>query len=68
MKDDRSRSGQILVNALYVMSLVHVVRLSHGLSHDEWYCVIKQYGGQFSVMQLDMSWQFRLMQTEHGGL
>jgi len=65
MEDDRSRSGQVQVDALYVMSSVCVVRLSCGpWAHDEWYYVVKQYGGQFSIMQLDVSWQFRLMQAE----
>ena len=53
MKDNGSRSGQ-LEDAQYIVSLFWI-GLSRGPPHDEWYCVVKQYGGQFRVMQPDWS-------------
>jgi len=42
VEDDGSRSGQVQKDALFVVSSVRVVRLSHGLwARDEWYCVVK---------------------------
>jgi len=37
------------------------IRLSRGPPHDECCCVIKQYGGQFIVMQPDCLLQFNNM-------
>ena len=56
MEDDGSRSGQVVWwDALFVVLSICTVGLSHGPSCDRTQLCAVQHGGQFIVMQLDVS-------------